>query len=448
MPISLPNWAQHETQDYNGYGNLLENALKGYEMARKPKQIAQEEQQRELANILLGHQGTNEGIKSRYLPQEYEANIANTQAHTGLYGAQTRGLDISNAIEQAYGAKKAQASLDFSKAQTGALNTLTPLQAQELREIIQGRKNTNRGTAVDAQLSEMVMNLLNNSGNRSQTAGATNYDDNVPYPARVMGQQGAPAQQLSQTSGNNSATPVTEMDSIWLNNPLLRGKLEAMGVKGKVESKYDPKTGELIEVTTLPSGKISTKKQQIGKTITEKERESGFAKSDVEAAKEANDSAKNYLAVVDPAKKVLAALNKNEKLSKEITGPGKYQLAKYMGKKDAQELIGNIEEAHGVLVTAQAGQFKGAFRAGEQHLVERMKGSLNDPFNVLKAKTEAIIDSSNRLAQRNRIIAQNIRSGMSQEAAIDDAVSKTKFDDIEKKLDDAEKDLKEFEIVG
>lgn len=52
MPITLPNWAQHETQDYNGYGNLLENALKGYEMARKPKQIGQEEQYRELANRL------------------------------------------------------------------------------------------------------------------------------------------------------------------------------------------------------------------------------------------------------------------------------------------------------------------------------------------------------------------------------------------------------------
>lgn len=117
MPISLPNWAQHETQDYGGYGSLLENALKGYQMSRMPKQIGQEEQYRELVNRLTGHQATNEGIKSQYLPQEYEANIANTKAHTGLYGAQTRGHEIANAIEQALGMKREQSNISLHEAQ-------------------------------------------------------------------------------------------------------------------------------------------------------------------------------------------------------------------------------------------------------------------------------------------------------------------------------------------
>lgn len=117
MPVNLPNFLQAETQDYNGYGNLLENALKGYEMARKPKQIGQEEQYRELVNRLTGEQGRKAGIEADYMPREKEANIGNTNAQTGLYGAQTRGHDIANAIEQALGMKREQSNIGLHDAQ-------------------------------------------------------------------------------------------------------------------------------------------------------------------------------------------------------------------------------------------------------------------------------------------------------------------------------------------
>lgn len=439
MPVNLPNFLQAETRSY-GPENLLESAIQGYQMSRMPKRIAQEEQQRELANILLGHQGVNEGIKSQYLPREYEANIGNTLAQSKLYGSQATSYDIKNAIEQAVGLQREKQGIAHSAALTNALNQLTPYQVKQLQEEIQGKQYANRAAAVDASLSEMLGSLVNNKfSQKPQSRMAAPFSEQAPYPARI-----------SEANGERNLAEMQapifdkgyEIDEIWRNNPLIRGKLEKLGVKGKVESKYDPKTGEMFEITTLPSGRVSVNKQQVGQTISEKERATHFAKSDVEAASLANDTAKSYLAAVDPAKKILAELDRNPKLSEEVTGPGNYLLSKYLGSEEAQKLIGNIEEAHGVLMTAQAGQFKGAFRAGEQSLIERMKGSLNDPLPVLRAKTQAIVDSSERLAKRNRIIAKNIRNGMTEEEAIDDAVEQTKFTDIEKNLNKATSEAK------
>jgi len=109
MPISLPNFFQTEARGYGLPENLLETAFKGYEIARKPKQIAQEEQQREFANRLLGHQGTNEEIKSRYLGPEYEANIANKNALT-------QGYTIENALQREFGREGKQVDIAGKKA--------------------------------------------------------------------------------------------------------------------------------------------------------------------------------------------------------------------------------------------------------------------------------------------------------------------------------------------
>lgn len=117
MPVNLPNWAQFETSDL-GHVNILENALKGYEAARKPYQIRQEEEQRTLANRLLGHQGTEAEIKNKYLPAKSEADIANTEAQTGLYGSQTRGNQIKNEIEEALGMLRERENIANTRSQT------------------------------------------------------------------------------------------------------------------------------------------------------------------------------------------------------------------------------------------------------------------------------------------------------------------------------------------
>ena len=139
MPISLPNWAQHETKDYNGYGDLLENALKGYEMARKPKQIGQEEQYRELINKLTNEQGRKAGIEADYMPREkdmglklnqqkYDWNPERWKADIGLKGSQARHYDLANQLTEEFGAREKEADINakINQSKYAHLMHLTP----------------------------------------------------------------------------------------------------------------------------------------------------------------------------------------------------------------------------------------------------------------------------------------------------------------------------------
>lgn len=117
MPVSLPNFLSIPAQDY-GAGDILGGLTQGYAASRMPRQLGLEEQRAQLANILLGHQGVNEGIKSRYLPQEYEANIANTRSLSRLHGTQSEANDIANRLERLYGEKNYLSQLNSRDAIT------------------------------------------------------------------------------------------------------------------------------------------------------------------------------------------------------------------------------------------------------------------------------------------------------------------------------------------
>lgn len=111
MPYTPTNFLQAETKPYNNYGDLISDALAGYKAAREPKKIAQEERYRDLANKLTQEKGTQAEIENFYLPRKSEADIGNVEAQTGLYGAQTRGHNIKNDIEEALGMRREQANV-------------------------------------------------------------------------------------------------------------------------------------------------------------------------------------------------------------------------------------------------------------------------------------------------------------------------------------------------
>ena len=125
MPISPINWLQGEAKGYSTPGDLLENAIAGYKMAREPKRISQEEQQRELNNRLLGHQGTHAEQVNQYYPQLKEQQLEKG----GIEIAQNRhNLDISKKFDEL----KENANLNSINATTG----LTRAQTKRLNELL------------------------------------------------------------------------------------------------------------------------------------------------------------------------------------------------------------------------------------------------------------------------------------------------------------------------
>lgn len=435
MPISLPNFLQAETRSY-GPGDLLGGLMQGYQASRMPAQMRNEELRQQLANRLLQEQGTNYQITNQYLPQKMQTDIDHIVAQTGLNRQQAEELVIKNAIERATGMERAKASLGLTQAQTGhfgaltnALNIRSPLEAQQLQELIKAAQYQNMEAQRQEMFARQFFDPSLNQGipGSENTNRAMNAEANTPFPSRVgMEQQRGPVDMGDV------------FNDLWL-NPLTRARAEKFGIKGKIESKIIPETGETITLTTLPDGRVIPSVQQVGKSLSQRELDKGFAQSDVEAAKEASNSMKVYTGTEEAASKALKALTGNEALSKKITGPAKYQWAKYFGPKEAQKIIGDVEKSQGDILTAALGSFKGATHVREINVIERMKGSLNDSYDVLIAKTRAIVDTSKLLKERARIAAKNIRNnGMSEIDAWEDAIEKTPFDKIESNLSSAE----------
>lgn len=434
MPISLPNFLQAETRSY-GPGDLLGGLMQGYQASRMPAQMRNEELRQQLANRLLQEQGTNYQITNQYLPQKMQTDIDHIVAQTGLSRQQAEELVIKNAIERATGMERAKASLGLTQAQTGhfgaltnALNIRSPLEAQQLQELIKGVQYQNMEAQRQEMFARQFFDPSLNQGipGSENTNRAMNAEANTPFPSRVgMEQQRAPVD-----TGD-------VFNDLWL-NPLTRARAEKFGIKGKIESKTIPETGEIITLTTLPDGRVIPSVQQVGKSLYQRELDKGFAQSDVKAAEEISNAAKVYTGTEEAANKVLDALTSNEKLSREITGPGKQQWAKYFGPKKAKEIIGKVEKAQGDILTAALGSFKGATHVKEINVIERMKGSLNDTYDVLKAKTQAIADTSKLLKERNKIAVKNIRHHKMPEIdAWEDAIAKTPFDSIESEINKA-----------
>lgn len=135
MPISPINWLQGEAKGYSTPGDLLENAIAGYKMAREPKRISQEEQQRELNNRLLGHQGTHAEQVNQYYPQlkeqqlekgGYENELAKLNLGAAPEDIRQRQLanqlsindqELKNYIQERFGLDQAEADLLFKRAQ-------------------------------------------------------------------------------------------------------------------------------------------------------------------------------------------------------------------------------------------------------------------------------------------------------------------------------------------
>jgi hypothetical protein len=82
------------------------------------------------------------------------------------------------------------------------------------------------------------------------------------------------------------------------------------------------------------------------------------------------------------------------------------------GTPEQQRLAGDFLAYTGQVVADMAGQFKGQFRIGEQHLIESMKVNKNDTLATAKGKLEALMTMNKMRIKRATIEANLMRKGM------------------------------------
>jgi hypothetical protein len=186
MPISLPDFLHAQTSNYGVPDDLLSQAMEGYRQAREPKKIQQEEQQRDLYNRLLGHQGQHAADINEFYPQAQRQEL------------EQGGLDIeskrfSNELQKRFGVSQAEAELALKQAQAkyGHIAHLTQAERNVSAMIGEENLRSPEGRRLVAALEGIPEEEL--GGNKTEKP-------NIPSGAKSMAHwpQGAVATEIKR----------------------------------------------------------------------------------------------------------------------------------------------------------------------------------------------------------------------------------------------------------
>ncbi len=212
-------------------------------------------------------------------------------------------------------------------------------------------------------------------------------------------------------------------------------------IKQKIENGY--------EYTTLPSGKET--KMKVGETSREKE----FSKNDAKIAAEYDKRVMNGVNTLNTLDEISETINSPEwekmreiaKIPIPMSGKGELFYYSHLGKPKEQKLVGDFYAKQGQIVLDVSHEFKGAFRKGEQSLVNTMKVNDDDTLAGAQGKTEALQSMTKFVVERSKLMSKLIRQGDDHTTASEKADKILKGSLIRKianeKVKEAEKSAKE-----
>ena len=349
-------------------------------------------------------------------PQQYKANAELTQNQANLFGEQFKHYPLRAQAE----IFKLMQEGQFAKAQ--ALSQMIDVQMkQEDANYLQQFFN-NQGSANQAQIpqtSEPAIPNLNGSNpfilnqdqsfdvaSAPQEAGSYMFDESVPYGAveqnyNAQPQQESynPAQQAFQKQSPQLMTEQERMEKAIAEDPRAARAFKRLGYERRPESET---------------------------------RQKALSEHDVKRLAEVEENLAAGHELADNLGLLNQLIDDNWQEVSSVVGPVDSFLKKFekIGTPEEREVLGVINAYSGMITAAMAGTFKGAFRSGEQALIEGLKPTAKDSPAAFRAKVKALMESTAIVNKRNELIAEYINQGMPSYKAVERARSETSMDRI------------------
>lgn len=298
-------------------------------------------------NALTGDYLGNEiqGVKAQYAPLTTQAEAASKLAYANLMGPQFLAKLMGN---------------------PNLLSNLTEDQKRNALSLVYGA-GSGQGTG-----NALLGNLPNMQTNRH--AGLSNLVQNIKNAFGFGSSAAAPA--ASQSESTN----------------------------GLMQAPQQNTAPTETAVPTTPRTFAQNTGEYQG--IVEQGKESGKLRA--QDIKDLNDvawNATNSQKTIDELGRIVSS----PELEKIRTSPvgGHYQLSYYskFGTPEQKQLIGRLQTTSKKFVADSSNQFKGAFREGEQTLLEGMKVNEDDSIDQAKGKIEATSYLNKMLSQRSQLTA-------------------------------------------
>lgn len=113
--------------------------------------------------------------------------------------------------------------------------------------------------------------------------------------------------------------------------------------------------------------------------------------------------------------------------AENVIGPLNSVLARWTGSPEQSDLLGQIASNSGNFTLNAAKSIKGAFTGRDMGLIDSIKPTPKDRFDVFKGKLKALKLANEVVASRNKIIMEKIKSGVPVDEAIRQAKEQTDF---------------------
>lgn len=364
----------------SGISNFAQNLLSGYQAARAPVQMAQEEEARNLANQLSK-------ANLEYLPQEQALNL------------------------QLLKARLADTSLQ-SQARKQELERM-----QAFRNLLSG--------------SQSPMQQTNNFEETQQTR--------VPFSQEQM--QQAFQRQRPQMQQEESVAVIQEgnpnlyrIDEMYRQNPQFRGDFKKLGFTESTNIKSDPTTGQVFMEKKLPSGRIELQTLQVGRRPEDIARASAIAKSDVKQYEKANESISNLDATQNNLDYMIKTLEEHPE-AKNVIGPINNWLTTYIGSSEDQLLASGLQSISGNATLSSLSELKGASSDRDLSFIKSITPTPKDQYAEFIGKTKAMSLVNKYMTKRLDLISNYINEGYSAPQAMKKARSETNLEDIRPELE-------------
>jgi hypothetical protein len=195
-----------------------------------------------------------------------------------------------------------------------------------------------------------------------------------------------------------------------------RDNVAGLGKFPAVETKPDFKNGLIYR--KYPSGKETVQKMQLpqGMSIEDRAREKQTGTETGKLIGELEKSVVTSDKLGDTYEKIGEILVnpvwKDMRTNPAFLGKQLDYFFTKAGTPQQQRLAGAFMGYTGQVVADMAGQFKGQFRVGEQHLIDSMKVNKSDTMQTAKGKLDSLMNIREMMVQRATIETRLMRKGV------------------------------------
>lgn len=366
------------------------------------------------------HQALQSGLETfgnitqaAYAPKKLQADIASKLAYANLMGPQflAKLMGNENILPNIPDAQK-QSILGLL-INAGTTAKVTPPANPTSTE------NNNQNGLLQS-LEKTYHDFIKNNSNQPQNNNANSeysYDQNgnniIASPDEVN-------QAGNQSNLQSENGQVKQAVSAWMQSPEAEAQAQKDGMmkvpaveelmnwyKNQPQQGVAPLTQSTPTVTTPQQPKTYAENVGEYKGIVEEGQEAGKIRAN--DIKDLNDVAFNANTMQGTLDQLSKIVNSPEfRQIRQIPLAGQHEIGWYakFGTPAQKRMVGNLLSEQGQVVVNAAGQFKGAFRVGEQSLINTIKVNPGDMPDVASGKLQAMSLMNQMISQRSALTAK------------------------------------------